>query len=175
MTGGGDVKRWGGVALAVVVLGGGTTAVTPHLPAGAGPATAAKGSQARSTAHTSGAAGRVIAEGLRWRGVRYVFGGDSRNGIDCSAFTRRAYRAAGIELPRVSEDQARRGRPVPGLRQARPADLLAWDNGPRNAGADHVGIYLGRDRVLHAPKPGSTVHISRVSDQPGRLIIRRLL
>lgn len=118
---------------------------------------------------------RVIAAARSYLGTPYAWGGTSRRGIDCSALTQRAYGAVGVHLPRVSEDQARVGRSVPNLRAARPGDLLAWNNSTRNKGADHVAIYLGKGKMISAPRRGARVHISRVADQDGTLIIRRVV
>ena len=58
----------------------------------------------------------------------YLWGGtDPAKGLDCSGFVQRSFRDIGVELPRVSADQARAGRPVASLAEARPGDLVAFD------------------------------------------------
>lgn len=117
----------------------------------------------------TGSGAEVLAAGLKHLGVPYVWGGtDPRTGLDCSGLTQLAFRAAGIELPRVSRDQAKVGTAVSGLANAQPGDLVFF-----GSPVDHVGIYLGNDRMLHAPKPGKVVEISEVYETPSA--IRRVL
>lgn len=83
-------------------------------------------------------------------GRPYVYGSRGPNSFDCSGFVSYVYQnAAGIKLPRVSRDQARYGTPV--SRDALlPGDIIAFDtNGGRN-GVNHVGIYLGEGKFIHA-------------------------
>jgi cell wall-associated NlpC family hydrolase len=143
-------------AVGVLASGGGTTAVV------ASQGVKARAKAASRAVSSSARAERVVGTAADWRGVRYVFGGDSRTGIDCSALTRRAFRAAGVSLPRVSADQVKRGTAVHGLERARRGDLLGWDNSGRNVGADHVALYAGRDShgrhvIIEAPRTGIPV------------------
>jgi cell wall-associated NlpC family hydrolase len=132
------------------------------------PASAQTAVPAAGTAATGSAAG-VIAEAKSYLGVPYVWGGTNpKTGLDCSGLTQLVYGHAGVDLPRVSWQQARTGRPVEGLANARPGDLLAF-----NSPVDHVAIYLGDNKMIHAPKPGKSVEISDVYETP--TAIRRVL
>jgi hypothetical protein len=82
------------------------------------------------------------------------------------------YKKLGYDLPRISADQARAGQPVASLAEARPGDILAWDNSSRNHGADHVAIYIGDGKMIEAARPGTNV---RISDVYGSPTIRRIL
>lgn len=111
----------------------------------------------------------VVAAALRYLGVPYVFGGtDPAVGLDCSGLVQRVYRDLGIELPRIAADQARMGTPVPSLAQARPGDLLAFNNP-----VDHIAIYIGDGKMIAAPQPGERVKIQDVYQQPSA--IRRII
>lgn len=80
-------------------------------------------------------------------GVPYVFGGESRQGIDCSAFVQRAYRAADVDIPRTADLQYERG--IKLLRnQVKPGDLLFYST--YEPGASHVGIYIGNGQFIQA-------------------------
>ncbi|MFJ7206138.1 C40 family peptidase [Streptomyces sp. NPDC098789] len=79
-------------------------------------------------------------------GKGYVMGGTGPNAYDCSGLTQAAYRQAGVELPRVSQDQSASGRDV-SLSDLRPGDLLYW--GSKGA-ATHVAVYLGNGTYVGA-------------------------
>lgn len=117
----------------------------------------------------AGSAAAVIAKAKTYLGVPYVWGGTNPGtGLDCSGLTQLVYGHAGVDLPRVSWQQAKTGTPVDGLANARPGDLLAF-----SSPVDHVAIYLGDNKMIHAPKPGKSVEISEVYETP--TAIRRVL
>ncbi|MGL5066890.1 MAG: NlpC/P60 family protein [Sarcina sp.] len=89
----------------------------------------------------------AIAEGYKHIGKPYVYGASGPNAFDCSSFTRQAYRAAGIELPRVTTGQVGVGSYVP-RDQLRRGDLV-FTEGSASA-PSHVGIYLGNGQMIHA-------------------------
>ena len=115
----------------------------------------------------------VVAEARKYLGLPYVWGGtDPSKGVDCSGLVQSVYKSLGYDLPRVSADQARAGRPVASLAEAQPGDILAWDNSSRNNGADHVAIYIGDGKMIEAARPGTNIKISDVYGHP---TIRRIL
>jgi len=121
---------------------------------------------------TGGAAAsgdQVVADARRYLGVPYLWGGnDPAKGLDCSGLVQRVYKDLGIDLPRVSQDQARVGTAVPSLAQARPGDLVAF-----GTPADHIGIYIGNHKMIVAPKAGDVVKVEDVYRTPST--IRRVL
>jgi PIN domain nuclease of toxin-antitoxin system len=97
-------------------------------------------------------------------GVQYVWGGnDLKNGVDCSGLTQEVFRAYGIELPRVTYDQINVGFSVP-QNKLRPGDLVFFDTDRKKTGPDHVGIYMGGGKFIHAPRPGSPVKVSSLAE-----------
>jgi cell wall-associated NlpC family hydrolase len=106
--------------------------------------------------------GGLVGFARKFLGVPYVWGGTSPTGFDCSGFTQYVYRQFGVNLPRISADQARAGRRV-SFDQLQVGDLVAIDNSSRNNGADHVGIYIGNGLVIDAPRPGRSVQIDKLS------------
>jgi peptidoglycan DL-endopeptidase CwlO len=87
-------------------------------------------------------------------GVHYLYGGVSpRTGFDCSGFTRFVYAHFGITLPHFAAGQYALGHSVSRDR-LRPGDLVFFD------GLEHVGLYLGGGRFIHAPHSGAEVEIS---------------
>lgn len=99
-------------------------------------------------------------------GVPYRWGGESpSSGFDCSGLVRWAYGRIGIELPHSSYALYDEGRRVPEAKME-PGDMLFFE------GLGHVGLYLGRGRMVHAPQSGRNVEVVRLGDAGygGRLI-----
>ena len=116
----------------------------------------------------------VVDEAKEYLGLPYVWGGTSKEkGVDCSGFIQSVYKSLGYDLPRVSADQARAGTAVNSMAEARPGDLIAWDNSSRNNGADHIAIYLGGGKMIEAPRTGLNVRIVDVPSNPD--MIRRII
>ena len=96
----------------------------------------------------------------RWAGVPYRFGGNSFQGIDCSAFVQVAYRdAIGISLPRTTSLQSNVGHGV-NYDGAAVGDLIFFKTSRTTR---HVGVYLGDKQFLHASTSQGVI-ISRVDN-----------
>lgn len=94
-------------------------------------------------------------------GVPYRYGGATRAGFDCSGLTQFAYRAAGIAIPRTAAAQHHDAVAV--ARAAlQPGDLVFFATG--RGGVDHVGIYAGDGRFVHAPSSGRAVSFGDLAD-----------
>lgn len=108
----------------------------------------------------------VINAASKAVGMPYVWGGSTPadGGMDCSGLVQYAYAQAGIDLPRVSADQARSGEPVASLAEAQPGDLIAWDNSSRNVGADHIAIYIGDGKMIEAPRTGLDIRVISIEE-----------
>lgn len=91
-------------------------------------------------------------------GTPYQWGGNSlTKGVDCSGLVQQVYQHFGISLPRVTYDQIGQGKAV-GMNNLQVGDLLFFDFGGKS-GPDHVGIYIGNGKFIHAPRPGKGVEI----------------
>ncbi|MFL5538694.1 MAG: C40 family peptidase [Longimicrobiaceae bacterium] len=102
-------------------------------------------------------------------GRRYLFGGTTPAGFDCSGFLKYLMRAAGVELPRTAAEQARAGREIPrDPSQLRPGDLLTFGRGGR---VTHVGMYVGNGRFIHA-STGSHRIVEANLDRPASSLVR---
>lgn len=92
---------------------------------------------------------RLLSEARSWIGTKYRYGGNDRNGIDCSGFvTQVFYRSLGIKLPRTSEQQHLYCIPIPG-EKLQPGDLVFFTV-RGNSKIGHVGIYIGDNFMIHA-------------------------
>lgn len=116
----------------------------------AGTATAVAGKVVAGT----GSRAQILSVARSYLGVKYVFGGMSRSGVDCSGLVLVAYRdGAGIKLPHRATSQAARGRRID-RSQILPGDLVAWGV-PGNY--PHIAIAIDTDQVIVAPHTGTVV------------------
>lgn len=93
----------------------------------------------------------LYSEGCKWLGTPYKYGGNDRNGVDCSGLMVAIYRdALNIKLPRTSRQQSEWCRRVD-IKNLQPGDLLFFDTSrDRNGKVSHVGLYLGSGEMLHS-------------------------
>jgi cell wall-associated NlpC family hydrolase len=96
-------------------------------------------------------------------GRRYVWGAIGPRTFDCSGYTSYVYKQMGIKLPRVSRNQAKHGKLI-SRDQLQAGDLIFFDTGtPRKGVVNHVGIYLGNNRFIHASSAKKRVVISKLN------------
>lgn len=93
-------------------------------------------------------------------GKPYVYGATGPDSYDCSGLAQRAWRAAGIRIPRTTQQQASFGAAVP-LDRIQPGDLVIF-----YADASHVGVYAGDGKVVVAPHTGASVTIQPMKWMP---------
>jgi len=93
-------------------------------------------------------------------GAPYHFGGADAAGFDCSGLALYAHGTVGLAIPRTAAAQQRAARPVP-LAKLAPGDLLFFRLRSRHV--DHVGIYAGDGRFIHAPRAGVRVSYANLS------------
>jgi hypothetical protein len=134
----------------------GVAAASPGVPPGDG------GSPARrppAAGHSIGA--QAVAIAMRYLGVKYVWGGASPSkGFDCSGLVMYVYAQLGIQLPHYSGDQWHAGFRVD-RSNLRAGDLVFFYGKEE---PQHVGMYVGGGKFIHAPHRGDVVKISKLSD-----------
>lgn len=110
----------------------------------------------------SGQLQTILDWALSQRGKPYVYGATGPSAYDCSGLTQKAFAAAGIRLPRTSQEQRNAGTEVP-LSQIQPGDLVTftYSDGPGNPGpGNHVALYYGHGQVIEAARPGVPVRVA---------------
>ena len=100
----------------------------------------------------------LVRVALNQKGDRYVSGATGPNAFDCSGFTKYVYRqATGKNLPHYSGSQMRTGKRV-STKNLKPGDLLFYGPG----GSQHVSMFIGKGKMIHATNPRSGVKIDSV-------------
>lgn len=103
-------------------------------------------------------ASELVVSAMGFLGVPYKRGGNSaETGFDCSGFVRAMYQQTiGLMLPRTANQQAQATQEID-KSELQPGDLVFF-NTLRRA-FSHVGIYVGDNKFIHAPKPGAQVRV----------------
>jgi cell wall-associated NlpC family hydrolase len=104
----------------------------------------------------------LILKGLEFVGIGYRRGGTTPDsGVDCSGFVQAVFREAlGEPLPRTAREQSQVGQVVD-KNELKPGDLVFF-NTMRRA-FSHVGIYLGDNRFMHAPRSGGEIRVENMN------------
>ena len=95
----------------------------------------------------------IVDAAAKYIGVKYVYGGSSPSGFDCSGLVQYACKQVGISVNRTSRAQYSNGVAV-SKSNLQPGDLVFFSKG---SGISHVGIYAGNGQVIHSPRPGKSV------------------
>lgn len=104
--------------------------------------------------------GNVLLQSISLIGVPYKWGGNiPDSGLDCSGFIRYVFKhSLGVTLPRTAAEMAKLGREIP-LDQLEPGDLIFFNtNGGRRI--SHMGMYLGNNQFIQAPRTGKNIEIT---------------
>ncbi len=118
--------------------------------------------QARLANTVSGRAGIALRYAFKQIGDNYVWGAAGPIRWDCSGLTMRSYEQAGVRLPHSSRAQFGYGRSI-ARSNLLPGDLVFF-----GSPISHVGIYVGKNKMVHAPRPGAKVQIVEFGNYFGR-------
>jgi cell wall-associated NlpC family hydrolase len=116
----------------------------------------AAGTPEGSTVAPPNVHGGVVGIAMRYLGVRYVWGGASPSGFDCSGLVMYVFAQMGISLPHSTYALWNVGVAV-SRDQLQPGDLVFF------SGLGHMGIYIGGNQFIHAPHTGDVVKISSLT------------
>ncbi|MEW1546160.1 C40 family peptidase [Streptomyces tsukubensis] len=98
--------------------------------------------------------GKAVEFALAQVGLPYAWGAEGPKSYDCSGLTSKAWAAAGVTIPRTSQEQWRQLRRID-MKEMRAGDLIIY-----HADASHVGMYIGDGKIVHSPRPGRTVTVT---------------
>jgi len=119
--------------------------------------------QSRPSARNDKDMGAIAARTAeRFVGIPYRWGGENVvDGMDCSGFVRAVYNLCGLSIPRTSRDQYKAGEAVvkEGLQDG---DLVFF--GSSEDSINHVGIYVGGNKFVHAPKRGEEIRATSIEE-----------
>ena len=117
-------------------------------------------SSSQGTANSSASGGsstgtslgeRVANYAMQFKGYRYVYGGASPSGFDCSGMVYYIYRQFGYSVGRTSTDQLRNGYPHVSRSNLKPGDIVLFERTYTSSRpATHSGIYIGNGQFIHA-------------------------
>lgn len=100
----------------------------------------------------------IVAAGVQFLDLPYLWGGMSSFGYDCSGFSYSMCKANGYTIPRDAHDQAASGKEIE-LDKIQPGDLLFFAYEEGKGKIHHVGIYYGNGKLLHSPNTGKCIEI----------------
>ncbi|TDC95641.1 NlpC/P60 family protein [Nonomuraea deserti] len=101
-------------------------------------------------------AGKAIAVAKNQIGDPYRYGATGPGSFDCSGLVQYAWNKAGVKLPRVASSQFARIRNKVSWRNLKPGDLMFFN------GLGHVGMYVGKGKMIHSPRTGERVRIDKL-------------
>jgi len=111
-----------------------------------------------STETASAKGSEIVAYAKQFLGCRYVYGGTTTNGFDCSGFTQYVYKHFGITINRTAAAQYSNGTSV-SASNLQAGDLVMFGK----SGINHVGIYIGGNTFIHAANPSRGVTTDTLS------------
>ncbi len=120
----------------------------------------ASGALAKDDHKPSSRANRAIRYARKQLGKPYKWGAEGPKSYDCSGLTSEAWAHAGTPIPRTSQEQWARLDRVP-LPELRPGDLVVYF-----PDATHVALYIGKGKVIQAPRPGEKIKVSPIASNP---------
>ena len=103
---------------------------------------------------------QIATYGQKFVGYRYVYGGTSPSGFDCSGFVQYIYRQFGYKINRTATAQLGNGYSV-SRNNLKPGDLVFFGSG---SSAQHVGLYIGNNKIVHAANSKKGVIITDLSE-----------
>jgi cell wall-associated NlpC family hydrolase len=106
----------------------------------------------------------IIQVAKKFQGKKYRWGGTTPNGFDCSGYAQYVCKVNGLKIPRDSRHQSKFGKFVSSKKDLKVGDLVFFDTSRGGRGyVNHVGIYLGNDKFIHASSAKNRVIVTNLS------------
>lgn len=106
---------------------------------------------------------QLLKDAKYYKGGRYVWGGTTPQGFDCSGYVQYLYKKHRIDLPRTAYAQSKKGRPID-INNLQKGDLLFFlTDKKRGIPVTHVGIYIGGGKFIHAASKKDGIIISPIT------------
>lgn len=135
------------------------SALNGSASSGSGSADSSNSDSSNSTVTVTGA--QIVAEAEKYLGIKYVYGGASPSGFDCSGLVYYVLTQVGFSPYRTPADQYKMGTAV-AKTDLQPGDIVFFAN-TYGSGISHVGIYVGNGEFIHAPNSRSLVSYSSLT------------
>ena len=104
----------------------------------------------------------MITMAKKYMGTKYIEGGASPAGFDCSGFVMYIYKRFNIQLPRTCREQFKAGKEIT-VAEALPGDIVCFKT--YKDIISHVGIYIGNSEFIHAAYKGKGIRIDSINDK----------
>jgi cell wall-associated NlpC family hydrolase len=116
-----------------------------------------------ATSYTKRLRNNIIKTAKRYKGKRYVWGGTGPYKFDCSGYTQYICKKNGLKIPRNSRVQSKFGKYIK-RKNLKKGDLVFFDTSKNKRGyVNHVGIYLGHNKFIHASSAKRKVVITSLN------------
>ncbi len=119
--------------------------------------TSARSAKRAKAARQQVLAVKAVTAAKKQIGDPYRFGGTGPGSFDCSGLVQFAWKKAGVKIPRITYSQFARIRTKVSYKNLRAGDLMFFSR------LGHVGMYLGKGKMIHAPRTGQRVRIEKLS------------
>jgi peptidoglycan DL-endopeptidase CwlO len=116
---------------------------------------------AQATSSTSQFGREIVFSAQQHIGLPYIWGGEDPNrGFDCSGLVKFTFEEFNVNLPHRADLQYNYGQPVK-KEELQPGDIVFFSTGGYPIG--HVGIYVGNEQFIHAPRRGKPIQVNTLS------------
>ncbi|MGB2991809.1 MAG: C40 family peptidase [Paenisporosarcina sp.] len=103
---------------------------------------------------------QVVSAANKVMGTKYVYGGTTTKGFDCSGFIGYVYKKVGVKLPRTSGAMYKTGKKV-SKKNLKTGDLVFFNTSGK--GVSHAGIYIGKGKFVHSSS-SKGVSVAKIND-----------